>query len=118
MEGNEIRIEMRGSLAVVEVKGDVTRVSQLFVQQAYRDACGQGAQSVLLKFGRNTYFNSEGIKVLLEVLAEARKSGRPAGITGVSKHFRKIFGMVGITRLATVFDTAPKALEEMEKGAG
>jgi hypothetical protein len=33
------------------------------------------------------------------------------GITGLSKHFKKIFGMVGITKLATIFESENDALE-------
>jgi anti-anti-sigma regulatory factor len=37
------------------------------------------------------------------------KNDQKVGITGLSKHFKKIFNMVGVTKLATIFDTESDA---------
>jgi hypothetical protein len=40
------------------------------------------------------------------------------GITGLSDHFRKIFSMVGITKLARLFDSREEAIEALSDSTG
>lgn len=110
---NEIKTRRIGPVVLLDIKGDITKDSDGPLREAYAETDREGAQRILLKFNRNAYFNSEGIKVMIELLADIKRHRRQAGITGLSKHFRKIFGMVGIARLATVYDSNKQAFESL-----
>ena len=110
---NEIKLEQRGSVTLLDIQGDITGFSEPFLNEAYKNADNQGASNILLKTERDIYINSGGIAVLIQILAQTKQNNQLIGITGISDHFKKIFSMVGITRYAKIYDTLDEALEKM-----
>ena len=110
---NEIKLEQRGSVTMLDIQGDITGFSEPFLNEAYKNADNQGASNILLKTERDIYINSGGIAVLIQILAQTKQNNQLIGITGISDHFKKIFSMVGITRFAKIYDTVDEALEKM-----
>jgi len=106
----EISIERQGALTVFDIRGYVSMDAGPAIEEAYGIIDPEKGKNILLRFDEETYFNSEGIKSILEILVEAMKNGQKVGITGLSKHFKKIFGMVGVTKLATIFESENDAL--------
>jgi len=109
----EIALETVGDVTLFDIKGDVTALSEPFLDDAYKKALDQAVSKILLRFNKDAYINSGGIALLIQILAEAKKNSQTAGITGLSDHFKKIFNMVGITKFAKIFDTVDAALEAM-----
>ena len=110
---NEIKIERRGDVTLLDVSGEVNRFSKPFFRDAYAQVDSLKTKKILLKFDEMTYFNSEGIKVLIQLLAETNRNQQQAGIVGLSEHFKKIFRMVGITKFAKIFGSVNEALETL-----
>ena len=109
----EIGLETVGGVTLFDIKGDVTALSEPFLNDAYKKALDRGVSKILLRFKKDAYINSGGIALLIQILAETKKNNQTAGITGLSDHFKKIFNMVGITKFAKIFDTVDAALEAM-----
>jgi len=109
----EIALETVGDVTLFDVKGDVTALSEPFLNEAYEKAKAQGVSKILLQFKKDAYINSGGIALLIQVLAETQKNNQKAAITGLSDHFNKIFNMVGITKFARIYNTLDDALEAM-----
>jgi anti-anti-sigma factor len=109
----EIALETIGDVTLFDIRGDVTALSEPFLNDAYTKAIDQGVAKILLKFKKDVYINSGGIALLIQILAETKKNNQQAGITGLSDHFKKIFNMVGITKFAKIYDTIDTALEAM-----
>ena len=97
---NEIKVERRGDVALFDVSGDVNRFSEPFLSDAYAQVDSRETKKILLKFHEKTYFNSEGLKVLIQFLAKTNRNQQQVEIVGLSDHFIKIFRMVGITKFA------------------
>ena len=112
-EVNEIKLETRDAVTIMDIKGDVTAFSEPFLNDAYQNANSLGAGKILLKCDSNAYINSGGIAVLIQVLAKTRKNDQVIGITGISEHFKKIFHMVGITKFAKIYDSLEDALAQL-----
>ncbi len=112
---NKIRIESRGAITLFDIKGDITFFSEPFVNKAYEDANKQGITAILLIFEEGAYINSGGIAVLIQLLSKTKKNNQKAGITGLSDHFKKIFNMVGISRISKIYNSIEESLEEMTK---
>ena len=108
---NEIRLEQRGGVTLMDIQGDVTTFSEPFLNKAYKDTNEQGTSKILLKFDEKAYINSGGIAVLIQLLAETKRNNQQIAITGLSEHFKKIFGMVGMTKFAKIYNTEEEALE-------
>ncbi len=111
---NQISIENRGGLSILDITGDVTSGSEPFFSQAYKHPDVDGVGKILLKFDENAYINSGGIAVLIQLLAETKRNAQKVGIAGLSDHFKKIFHMVGITRFADIYASMDEALKAME----
>ncbi len=114
---NEITFEHRGDVTLFDIKGDITSFSEPFMSDAYRNASDQGAGKILLKINRDTYINSGGIAVLINLLMLTHKKNQVVGITGVSDHYKKILGMVGVTKFAEIHDTVESALDVMTQSS-
>ena len=112
-QANEILLEQLGDVTLCDIRGDVTILSESFLNAAYEDANNQGASKILLKFEENAYINSGGISVLIQLLAKTQQNSQQIGIIGLSDHFKKIFNMVGITKFAEIYNTQAEALEQM-----
>ena len=113
-EANSVIIEEYGAVALLEIKGDVTKLSEAPLKDAYNQVDPGKTKKLLFKFNEKTYFNSEGLKVIILLLSEARKNHQEIAVTGLSAHFKKIFGMVGITKFARIFDNTDKAMEALK----
>lgn len=111
---NEIRLETRGAVTLLDIQGDVTTFSEPLLNEAYQNANDQGASTILLKFDEGAYINSGGIAILIQMLAETKRNDQKVAITGLSKHFQKIFSMVGITKFASIYSTVDEALEALK----
>ena len=112
-QANEILLEQLGDITLLDIRGDVTILSESFLNDAYVDANNRDAGKILLKFEENAYINSGGISVLIQLLAKTKQNNQQIGITGLSDHFKKIFNMVGITKFAKIYHTHEEALEGM-----
>ncbi len=111
---NEIHIFDKGTVTVLDIKGDITAFSEAAFREAYEKANEQGAVNILLEIEKEAYINSGGIAVLIQILAKARRSAQRVAITGISEHFKKIFRMVGITKFADIFDSTADAIQVLE----
>ena len=110
---NDIKLEQHGSVTLLDIQGDITPFSEPFLNEAYKNADEQGATNILLKTERDTYINSGGIAVFIQILAQTKQNNQIIGITGISDHYKKILSMVGITRFAAIYDTVEESLEMM-----
>jgi len=114
---NEIKIKTRGDVTLFDVSGNVNRFSEPFFKDAYAQVDSQETKKILLKFPQKVYINSEGLKVLIQLLAETNKNQQQVAIVGLSEHFKKIFRMVGITKFAKIFDSVKEAMESLAGSA-
>ncbi len=115
---NEIKLDIQGAVTIMDIKGDITAFSEPFLNESYQKATDQGAAKILLKIDKDSYINSGGIAVLIQILAQTKKINQIIGITGISEHFKKIFHMVGITKFAKIHNSQTEALEEMSAETG
>ena len=112
-QANEIVLEQLGDVTLLDIRGDITILSESFLNDAYADANNRGAGKILLKFEKAAYINSGGISVLIQLLAKTEQNKQTIGIIGLSDHFTKIFNMVGITKFANIYTTREDALKAM-----
>ena len=110
---NEIKLETHGLVTLLDIQGDITSFSEIYINEAYRKANDQGARHILLKIEKDAYVNSGGIAVLIQILAQTRINKQSIGITGASEHNKKIFKMLGITKFAKIYTSVEDAIEAM-----
>jgi anti-anti-sigma factor len=100
-----IKVRESDSLATIEVVGDLTVSAEKDMDAAYQKAIAYAAENILLKFDGKSRINSAGIAIVINLVIESQEAGRRVFITGVSKHFRKIFELVGLTKYTTIVES-------------
>ena len=65
-------VRERDGVAVIDLTGDLNSSAEDALNEAYAQATGGGAGSVVLNFERAEYINSTGIALIVGLLAQAR----------------------------------------------
>ncbi len=107
----EILISNKGDVSIINIKGDVTAMTGMRIEDAYQKVSTNGAQKILLCFDKESYINSGGIAILIGIAADTKENSHTIRITGLSDHFQKIFHMVGLTKYTEIFPSEESALE-------
>ena len=110
---NEITLEKKGDVTIMDIKGDITAFSDPFLNQAYQEATDLGSSKIILKSNKEAYINSGGIALLIQLLARIKSNNQQVAIAGISDHFIKIFNMVGISKFAPIYDSEEAALQNL-----
>jgi anti-anti-sigma factor len=106
-----ISISKKDDVSIINIKGDVTATTGEAIEDAYQKVSADGAQKILLYFDKDGYINSGGIAILIGVASESMKNKQKIRITGLSRHFQKIFHMVGLTKYTEIFPSEESALK-------
>jgi len=112
-ETYEITLARLGAVTLFDIKGKMTAVSEPLFNDAYKQAMGQETKKILFNFNRVAYINSAGIAIFIQIIAKTIKRNQLIGITGLSKHFVKIFTLLGITKFAKIHDNVQTAVEAL-----
>ena len=115
---SEFGIMRLGDLTLFDIRGYVSMDSGPAIKDAYDVIDHERAKKILLRVDEDTYFNSGGLIAIFQILVEAKRKHQQIAITGLSKHFEKVFRMVGISRLASIFETADDVLEGLDLDKG
>ena len=110
---NKIKLEKQGGVTIFNIRGDITSFSEPFLDKAYQKANDQDARKILLKIDKDAYINSDGIALLIQLMAQIKRNNQSVVIAGISEHFKKIFNMVGITKFAEIHDSVESAIQMM-----
>ncbi|MBU4524809.1 MAG: response regulator [Desulfomicrobium sp.] len=106
---NEVAVRTQGSALVIEIQGSVSSHSEPYLREAYAKARAAEVKRIVLHFDPNTSVNGAGIAILTQLVLESEKDGLEIVMAGLSDNFRKVFGIVGLTRMIQIFDTLDQA---------
>jgi anti-sigma B factor antagonist len=98
------------AVAALRFEGDIASTSKDAVLGSYQSLPKETVKLVLLDFSKVDYINSSGIALIIQMLIEASRSGQRVSTFGLSKHFTKVFTMVGITKYSQIFPNESEAL--------
>jgi anti-sigma B factor antagonist len=106
-----------GTVAVIELSGDIDGSAAQTLTTAYERAVADGqARTVVLDFATVDYINSSGIALIVSVLAKARAEGRPVAACGLSPHYREIFDITRLSDFIELFPDLDEVVSQL-KGA-
>lgn len=96
-------LRQSGSRLFIDLSGDLTRLPE-DLASSLRQLAGDGSlQEVVLQFAAVPYINSAGIAALIALVREVRALGARLAAVGLNDHYRRIFGMVGLTEYITLY---------------
>ena len=111
-KGQEITVRRQDGLAVIDIQGNITSRSEGHLREAF-DKAGESS-AVILNFNTNASVNGAGIAILTQHLVELQKKKIPRAIVGLSENFKKVFEIVGLQKLAEVFDSEQEAVAALK----
>jgi anti-sigma B factor antagonist len=100
----EVRQEADGARIVLT--GRIDRDGDEAMTGAYAEARTTGNGPITLDFAATDYINSTGIALIVRLLAEARRDGRPVHASGLSEHYREIFRITRLSDFMSLDDEA------------
>lgn len=104
-------VERKEAGVVIRIQGSVTAQSEAQLHEAYQEALDTGAEQIVLSLDANVSINGAGMGILTQLILEGRKAGRDVKVCGVSESFRRVFRIVGIVDLVTLYDSEQEALD-------
>jgi len=110
-EEGQVLVEERTSAAVVNVRGNVTGNTIPHLTEALQSAQTMKKDLVIICFDENASINGAGITGLSTLLRETREAGIHLALAGLSSNFKAVFDMVGITKIAALYDSEADALQ-------
>ena len=96
-------------LATIGLHGDVNAAADGGLGAAWEAATALGAGVVLLDFSDAAYINSTGIALIVQLLADASRSGREVRACGLSPHYTEIFQITRLSDYMRIFEDATSA---------
>jgi len=109
-EESQISLGERPEAVVIGVRGNITANTIPHLSEAFSKAKGFNKKVILVNFEENTSINGAGITGLTTLLKENRDQDVHVVLAGLSSNFKTVFEMVGITKLAKLFDNEDTAL--------
>lgn len=103
-------VRERDGVAVIDLTGDVNSSAEGALTEAYEQATGGGAGSVVLNFENAEYINSTGIALIVRLLAQARASDVQVRAFGLTDHYREIFEITRLADFMTITDDEDRAI--------
>jgi anti-sigma B factor antagonist len=104
----EVRVVGDG-VSVIEIGGEITRESELALQDAYERAA-DGARTIILGFDHLEYMNSSGIGLLVTLLVRAKRNHQRILACGLSDHYRQIFELTRLDEVISIHDSEDDAI--------
>ena len=102
------QVKEQGEVSVIQLTGYLSSEVASVVEEAFRQLAD--AQKVLLVFQEQSFINSAGIAVVFDCVLPLQAQGRQVRIVQPSKHFRKVFDIVGLSKDVAVFAGEEEAL--------
>lgn len=95
-----------GDTTTIEVSGYVSGNSAAALAKAFSQA---NADRLVLVFDEDSFIDSTGLAVLMELLLPAKEAGKTVRLVHPKPHFRRVFDIVGLSKDFEVFADAGTA---------
>lgn len=112
-KGEHIIAKVSTDTAVIEMRGNITSRSEHTLLAEYDKAFATRIKNVIVVFDDSTSVNGAGIAILIQLFTKSKKLNQNVLAAGMSENFKKVFDMVGISKLVDIHPTredAEKAL--------
>jgi len=106
----EIILEPVENAAILVIRGNITAKAEGRFKTSFQEAVALKKPRIVLNFLKTAAVNGAGIAVLTQVLLESQKEGRHVVVAGLSENLRKVFEIVGLSKLMLIADSLAEAL--------
>lgn len=111
----DVSFRMEPGVARIQIHGTLRRENRDRLLKCCQQAREQSDTVVLFQFMDNAAVDGPGIAELINCLSAIRKNEQDVAVLGLSENFKVIFEMVGVPRLASLFDSESEVMEFIRK---
>jgi anti-anti-sigma factor len=101
----KIKVHEGSNAVTIDIKGDLTDSAAKEMDAAYQEACGYSPGNILLNFHEKSHINSSGLAIIINMLIESKDKGDRIFVSGLTKHYRKIFEISGLNKYTTIVES-------------
>lgn len=104
------------NVIIYDVHGDLTKHAEetMLQLQQWERGLEDGRTILILNLTHVPYINSIGISILIRIVRTLIKAGCQTFVYGVSPHYQKLFGMVGLTEYMMIYPNEFAILQRIE----
>lgn len=110
----KIRVQEGSNAVIIDIQGDLTASADKDIGAAFQEACKRNPSNILLRFHDRSHINSSGLAVVINLLIDSQKRGCRIFVSGLSRHYRKIFQISGLTRYTTIVESEDEIVDGEE----
>ena len=92
-----------GDHSAIHIGGYISSDAVAPLETAFQQA--SDAPTILVVFDETCFINSTGMGILFDLVLPLKDKGRDVRIVHPSKHFRKVFDIMGLSRNMPVFES-------------
>jgi anti-anti-sigma factor len=109
-QGWQVALQPTEHAAVLVIQGNITARAESRFQALYQEAAELNKPRIVLHFQENATINGAGIAVLTQLLLDSQKQGRQVVVAELSENLRKVFEIVGLSKIVPLVDSLEKAI--------
>jgi len=98
---------------MLELRGEITALSEDALMQAYNQACSDRCSSLVLDFGGMKHMNSGGASLLVKLSVEARRRRQRLAAIGLSRRYVEVFSLARLDRAFPIHGSVAEALSQL-----
>ena len=106
----EVRVEKRGSVAIVSIDGSVDGTSAPDLVSSLRQQVTAGTVQLVADFAGTDYTSSAGLRALLEMVKETRQHGGDLRLAAVRREVLRVLELSGFTSILQVYPDVDSAV--------
>ncbi len=106
----DIVLEPAEGAAILVIRGNITAKTESRFQTLFHEAVALQKPRIVFNFQESAAVNGAGIAILTQLLLESQKEGRHVVMAGLSQNMRKVFEIVGLSKLVPMADSLAEAL--------
>ena len=106
----QVKVRFQGDKAILDLSGEINAFADPALMEAFQEADGKVPETFVLNFEEVDYINSTGIALIVELLAQVRKSKKTMVVYGLSDHYEEIFKLTRLADFMTIYDSQASAL--------
>lgn len=109
----EITTQESGDVKIVRLDGMIDGVTVATVEKELMQLLGDGANKMVLNFENLSYINSIGLRVILVVAKQLKRSQGELRICSLTDPVREVFDITGFSSILTVVQTEDEAINDL-----
>ena len=106
----QVKVRYQEDKAILDLSGEINAFADPALMEAFSEADSKDPDTFVLNFEEVDYINSTGIALIVELLAQVRKSKKSMVVYGLSDHYVEIFKLTRLADFMTIYDSQASAL--------